>query len=220
MDHSVMLCIALLGGVAVFLWSGDLPGAEEHIERLISHAESHSLSPYAFLAQGFRGEVAIRRGDAKRGVEILRRSLEKLHAATYEVFTTALEISLAQGLAALGRFDEGIARINQTIERGETNGDLCYMPELRRIRANLLLSMPHATADDAENGFNQSLELSRRQSARAWELRTATDLAALWASQGRAGEAHSLLQPIFEEFVEGLDTADLKAAERLLATLH
>ena len=32
----------------------------------------------------------------------------------------------------------------------------------------------------------QSLELSRRQGARAWELRTAIDLAALLAGQGRS----------------------------------
>ena len=31
--------------------------------------------------------------------------------------------------------------------------------------------------------------------------------------------ARALLQPVFEQLVEGSDTADLKAAERLLATL-
>ena len=219
MDHSLTLCIALLGGIAVFLWNGDLPSAEEQIEWLISRAESHSLSPYVFVGRGFKGEVAIRRGDAKRGVEILRRCLEKLHAATHEVFTTALEISLIQGLVAIGRFDEGITWIDKTIERVDRNGDLCYMPELLRLRANLLLSMPHRVADDAENCFTQSLALSRHQGARAWELRTATDLAALWASQGRADDAKALLQPVFEQFTEGSDTADVKAAEYLLAKL-
>jgi hypothetical protein len=28
-----------------------------------------------------------------------------------------------------------------------------------------------------------------------------------------------MLQPVFDQFVEGLDTADLRAAQRLLATL-
>jgi hypothetical protein len=42
-------------------------------------------------------------------------------------------------------------------------------------------------------------------------LRTATDLAI------RTGR--TLLQPVFEQFTEGSDTADLKAAERLLAAL-
>ncbi len=39
------------------------------------------------------------------------------------------------------------------------------------------------------------------------------------ARQSRPDAARALLQPVFERFVEGLDTADLKAAERLLATL-
>ena len=93
------------------------------------------------------------------------------------------------------------------------------MPELLRVKGDLLLAMPQPSVGDAEMCFMQSLELSRRQSARAWELRTATDLAALLAGQGRSEWARTLLEPIFEQFVEGSDTADLKAAERLLATL-
>jgi len=93
------------------------------------------------------------------------------------------------------------------------------MPELLRVKAGLLASMPQPSAGDAEKYLMQSLELSRRQGARAWELRTATDLAALLASQRRSESARALLRPVFEQFVEGADTADLKAAERLLATL-
>jgi predicted ATPase len=93
------------------------------------------------------------------------------------------------------------------------------MPELLRVKGALLLAMPELGSDDAEICFIQSLELSRVQSARAWELRTAIDLAALWAARGRRANARALLQPILEQFVEGSDTADVKAAERLLATL-
>jgi len=50
-------------------------------------------------------------------------------------------------------------------------------------------------------------------------LRTTTDLAKLWASQGRADDAKALLRPVFEQFLEGLDTPDLRAAEHLLATV-
>jgi predicted ATPase len=138
----------------------------------------------------------------------------------YEVFTSALEISLAQGLAALGLFDEGVALLNGATERGEVNGDLCYMAEALRIRGGLLLSKSDANADDAEHCFQRSLALSRRQGARAWELRSATDLAALWAGQGRNRDAHALLQPVYARFSEGLDTPDLKSAARLVAALQ
>jgi predicted ATPase len=80
--------------------------------------------------------------------------------------------------------------------------------------------MLQTSFEDVEICFTQSLELSRHQEAKAWELRTATDLAAAWAGQGRSDDAQALLQPVFEHFREGLDTADVKdAAERLLATL-
>jgi predicted ATPase len=45
------------------------------------------------------------------------------------------------------------------------------------------------------------------------------DLAELWAGLGRSTDARALLLPAFEQFTEGLDTADLTAAERLLTTL-
>ena len=87
-------------------------------------------------------------------------------------------------------------------------------------RDSVLLSMPKRRPDDAEMCFVQSLDWSRRQGARSWELRTAVDLAALWAAQGQRERARAVLEPIFDEFVEGLDTADLKAARHLLATLR
>jgi hypothetical protein len=93
------------------------------------------------------------------------------------------------------------------------------MPELLRVKGGVLLSSPQPSDDGAEKCFAQSLELSRRQAALAWELRTAIDLAVLLAAQGRPKSARGLLQPVFEQFVEGSDTADLKAAARLLATL-
>lgn len=121
---------------------------------------------------------------------------------------------------AIGEFDEGLNRINRTTELVEKNGDLCYLPELLRIRANLLLSMPGSLAIDAEACFTRSLEQSRNTGARAWELRTATDLAAFWVGDGRVRDARALLQPVFERFGEGLDTADALAAERLLEKLY
>jgi hypothetical protein len=93
------------------------------------------------------------------------------------------------------------------------------MPEALRVKGNVLFSMPQCRTHDAEISFIQSLDWSRRQGARSWELRTAVDLAALWAALGQPGRSRAVLQPIFKEFVEGLDTADLKAAGHLLATL-
>jgi predicted ATPase/DNA-binding winged helix-turn-helix (wHTH) protein len=219
MDHSLTLAIALIWATSVFLWTGELESAEAYIDMLISLAESHSLAPYLLVAQGFKSEVAIRHGDAGGGVVSLQSSLQKLRAAPYELLATALTIALVQGLAATDRSAEGISLIDETIRQVEENGDLCYMPELLRLKGCLLLSMPQPSVDDVEMWFMRSLESSRRQGARAWELRTGIDLASLLAGQGRRESARAVLRPVFDQFVEGSGTADLKSAARLVETL-
>ena len=114
---------------------------------------------------------------------------------------------------------EALTLIDEAIGMVEENGDLLYMAEALRVKGNVLLSLPQHRPDDAEICFTQSLDWSRRQGARSWELRTAIELAALWAAQGQRDRARDILPSIFEQFVEGLDTTDLKAAEHLLATL-
>jgi predicted ATPase len=162
--------------------------------------------------------VAIRQGNSEGGVEALKSSLEMLHQAPYELFTPRLKISLIQGLMATERFSEAGVLVDEEIERVEANGNGNCLPELRRIKGSLLLSMGRPQ-QDAESCFMKSLDLSRHQGARAWELRTAIDLAALWAQQGQRHRARELLAPIFERFAEGLDTADLKAAKLMLKRL-
>ena len=116
--------------------------------------------------------------------------------------------------------DTALALINETISLVEANGDLVYMPEALRVQGSVLLSMPQRRAHDAEMCFVRSLDWSRRQGARSWELRTAVDLAALRAAEGQPERARAVLEPIFEAFAEGLDTVDLRAAKHLLATLR
>jgi predicted ATPase/DNA-binding winged helix-turn-helix (wHTH) protein len=212
--------IALFWAITVFLWTGESQSAQAYIDRLISLAESRSLAPYLLVARGFQAEVAIRHGDARGGVESLRRTLQKLHAAPYEMVTAELNLSLVGGLSAIGQFDEAISLIDESLAQVERNGNLLYVPELLRVKGTLLLLLPDHNRNNAEACFLQALELSRHQGARAWELRAAIDLAKLLANRGEADAAHDLLRPIFGHFVEGRGTPDLKAAERLLATLR
>ena len=219
MHHPVSLAI-VLNAIFVMLWIGDFDTVEQHLEWFMSRAVSQSFGPYLDVGQAVRGELAIRRGDATAGVEKLRDCLEKLHAARYERFTTRAHIVVAHGLAESGRFAEGLTLVDETVRLVEEKGDATYLPELLRLKGRILLTMPKPGIEDAEMYFMQSLELSRAHGSRAWELRSATDLAALWAEQGRREDARALLLPVFEQFTEGSDTADLKAAQRLLTTLR
>ena len=67
--------------------------------------------------------------------------------------------------------------------------------------------------------FWQALDGARRQEALSWELRAATSLARLVRNQGRPSDAMAVLQPVYDRFTEGFDTADLQASKRLIDAL-
>jgi hypothetical protein len=219
-DHPVALTGALTWAIGVFFWTGDLPSAELHINWFISHSEAYSLGPNAAVGRGLKAQLAIRQGDAKGGVKSLRDCLQKIRAARHGLIMTEFNISLVQGLAAIGQFDEAMSLIDETIQLVEAKGDTVHMPELLRLKGALFVSKPQPCAADAELFFARSLELSRHQGARAWGLRTAIDLAGLFASQGQPKRGLALLQPVFEQFMESMDTADLRTAKNLLSELH
>ncbi len=189
------------------------------MEWFASHAETHSLPLSLAAARGFKGQLAISRGEPGAGVEILEASLRDLDLVNHNVWATSFNISRGQGLSRLGRFAEAAALIDDTIRRTQENGDLTYIPELLRIKADALRAIDPFGTDKVEACLVDSVERSRRQGARASELRAAMDLAALRARQGRLADAQAVLRPVFAAFTEGFDTADPRAAERLLATL-
>jgi predicted ATPase len=161
-----------------------------------------------------KGELSLRRGDVDAGIRLLRTCLETFQADP--VFTG----DLAEGLAMAGQFDEAMAVVDEAIAHGERNGESFHTPEILRIKGELLASAPGATVSEAEDWLSRSFQLARRQSALAWELRTAMSLAPLRRKQGRHDEAHGTLAAVYDRFTEGFETSDLRAARRLLDELE
>lgn len=219
-EHPATLSIVLTRAFLLFLWIGDLQTVEKVSDWYIANARSNSMGPHMVVGRGLKAVLAIRRGDPQSGVDILQGCMRELPTAGYGLMAAPFVLSLAEGLAATGRYAESIGVVDDGIHLVEVNGDFIYMPELLRVKGVILLSMPQPRVDEAETQFIHSLELSRQQGAHASELRAATDLAKLMAAQGRHEDARTLLEPVFTWFVEGQDTDDLKAAERLLTTLR
>jgi predicted ATPase len=159
------------------------------------------------------------RGDGKTGVKLLIEALDALHAARYELVTTTLMISLAQGLALNEEWAEAERTIEDTLHLVETNGDLLYMPEVLRTKAIILARDGDGDIARAEENFLQALASAGRQSALSWELRSATSFAAMRQAQGRLDEGREILEPVYARFREGFGTRDLVEAKALLGRL-
>ena len=86
---------------------------------------------------------------------------------------------------------------------------VCMRRVERLIKASLM----------TEVWLQRALDMAHRQEAKAPEPRATMSLSRLWQQQGKRGEAHALLAPVYGWFTEGFDTADLHEAKALLEEL-
>jgi predicted ATPase len=126
---------------------------------------------------------------------------------------------MAHAAATAGRADDGIAALDQALARVERNAENWCLPELLRLKGELLLMQSEQNRASAAEHFSRSLDCGRRQQALSWELRTVISIARLQRDQGRKREARDLLAPLYGRFTEGFGTADLQIAKRLLDEL-
>ncbi|MGY4286614.1 tetratricopeptide (TPR) repeat protein [Bradyrhizobium sp. LM2.7] len=218
LEQPLTLGIALIWTIYVFLWVGDWANAEIMIERLTNHAERHFLGPYHAVGIGQKGELLLRRGDVAGGIEHLRRSQATLYATRHRIMTTVFATALAEGLASQNESDEALRTIDHAIAQIGDHGESFDMPEMLRVKGDILAGAGDAVA--AEDYLQKSLVLSRRQCALGWELRGAISLARVWQRAGRTGDARTLLAPIVAQYQEGISTRDLVAANGLLGSLN
>jgi predicted ATPase len=165
--------------------------------------------------------LVIMRGDVVTGLRLLREGFDELGGANtaFRCLTFMSEIAEASGRA--GQIADGLGTIEQAIARCESTEEHWAIAELLRVKGELLLLQgADGAAATAEDHFRQALDWAHRQGALSWELRAATSFARLLRDQGGPADAMALLQPVYDRFTEGFDTADLKAGKALLDALR
>jgi predicted ATPase len=135
-------------------------------------------------------------------------------------YTSCLGV-LAEGLGRTGQIAEGIATIDKALGISERYEERWCLAELLRVKGRLLqqVGAPGAAAL-AEVHFRRALAWAQQQGALSWGLRAAMSLARLWRDRSQTRKAHRLLASVYGRFSEGFETADLKAAEALIAQLR
>ncbi|SHL83355.1 ATP-binding protein [Bradyrhizobium lablabi] len=219
-DHKLSLCYALCfasGPVAVM--SGELDAAEHAIDMLNDIVATYGVVFWKSLANGIKGQLQVRRGDFAAGHRTLRGALAECDEFGGMTCYTEFLGTLAEASAGLGQTSEARDTIEHALQRAERDGELWCVPELLRIKGETLL-LEKRLVPEAERCFDDALAMANKQGAASLELRTAMSLARLLRNQDRSADAIACLQPIYDRFTEGFETADLKSARVLLAALR
>lgn len=221
LGHPFTLLHALVQGVAIHRWRGEMSQVWERNEAALELASEHGVEQLAALRTFHRGLWLLQHGQEQEERGQVQQGL-----ATYRAMGARLELpyllgQLAEAYGNLGRATAGLETLTEALTLMETSDERWWAAELYRLRGELLLAEGgslHRVAE-AEVWMQQALETARQQQAKSLELRAAMSLSRLWRQQNQRAAAHQVLAEIFGWFTEGFDTADLQQARVLLAAL-
>ena len=218
-NHAISTCKVLSRAACpIALWMGDFALADRHVKILLDHAGRYTLPLWRELARMFEGLLAVGRGDVVGGLRLLRAGFDELGESLPAFDHVKFQSEIAAALGRAGQIADGLTVADQAIERCEQTNERWLFAELLRLKGELMLRKESAAAK-AEDSFREALDWARRQGALSWELRAATSLSRLLRERGQHGDAVACLQPVYNQFIEGFDTADLATARNLLDVL-
>ncbi len=196
----------------------DYRGAREKAEALMALGQENGFPIFAAVGPVHFGQVVVQEGAIDEGINAILAGMKALRAAGDSMAYQVVNGALAEAFLTAGRPAKGLAAVNEAIAAADQFQVRFMEAELHRLKGELLL-LAGAPESDAEASMRRALAIAQRQEAKSWELRAATSLARLLRKQGRVAEAREVLEPVYNWFTEGFDTADLKDAKALLDEL-
>ena len=220
-DHLTRCRVLLYGMGRIAPMTGDFAAAEIAVSSIIESATSAAAPFWTMAGQFLRGKLLVERRQFEEGLAVLRDAFDICNQTGWRLSYPEFMGSFALALAGLGSLDEAHDAICKAMEAagGGEDGQQWYVPELLRIKGEVLFGLGRSqTIQAAEACFGQAAEMAREQGALFWELRAALSAARLRLTRNNRAGAAQILQPVYDRFTEGFDTADLKEARLLLGT--
>jgi len=221
-DRPLTMCHVIYLGIGrTAPMTGEFSAAENAVATLIELATRANARFWMTAGQFLRGKLFVQRHAYAEALAVLHEAFETCRQTGWRLSYPEFTGSLALALAGLGRLDEAYDAVARAIESagGRADGQQWYVPELLRIKGEILLQHGSEQAAAAVNCFDQAAEMAREQGALTWELRIGLNLCRLRATQGRGGEAQRELASLYSRFTEGFGTSDLIEAKQLLDEL-
>jgi predicted ATPase/class 3 adenylate cyclase/DNA-binding winged helix-turn-helix (wHTH) protein len=221
-SHAFSLAFALNYASLLHTWRRELPLAQEQAEALIALSSEHGFIQLLGVGRMRRGWALAEQGAVEEG-------LAQLHQGLSTWRDNGTELGLPQHLALLamayrkgGRVAEGLQVLDEAMKHVAKTWERWPEAEIYRLKGECLLvhTGKRRQVREAEECFQQAIDVARRQQARSLELRAIVSMSHLWRQQGKRVEARQKLTEICAWFREGFDTPDLHEAQALLATLQ
>jgi len=170
---------------------GDADGSREFAERLVQVSARYDFPATKAVGSFMLGSARALEGNMAPALE----QMEPTYEATFSYgFMGMLPgVIMGEALARANRNREALALVTRLLEGSRTPEEGVFVPELWRLRGELVLRQSADDAPQAERHFGTAADLAAKQGALIYRLRAGTSLARLLAEQGRRDEASTVL---------------------------
>ncbi len=125
---------------------------------------------------------------------------------------------IAESAAAVGRYDEALALIAECVQQAEQMAERYYLPELHRLRGQVLLLRDPKALAEAQACFEQALAVAQAQGAAMHGLRAGVELHRIWRGQGLHRQADDMLANVLGQLPEPARAKAQAEIQQLAAT--
>jgi predicted ATPase len=217
-QHRFSQAVALSYAVSVELLRGETMAALARAERCAQVCDEHGFPVWLAITRCMRGYLQCELGQFERGLPEMNAGYAQWLGTGARVSQPLYLALQARGLMLAGDLAAAEARVDEGLAIVEQLGERQLEAELTRLRG--VQRLQRGATAEGEGWLRRAYAIALRQHRLGFALRSATDLARLWVSQGREEAALRLLAPLAARWREGRDTRDVKAAETLIASLQ
>jgi tetratricopeptide (TPR) repeat protein len=173
--HPNTLAYARTWCAFVLIDLGDEAGARRQLDGAIEVAEANAFSGWSILNRGLQGFLLARKGQADRGIELMRSAAEELTRQGNRLAMPHHRGLLAEICLAAGRLEEGFRALEEGTTEARETGQCFWDAELLRLRSELLAASG-APIDEVRRVLQEAIDVATRQGATALVLRAQRSL--------------------------------------------
>lgn len=193
----------------------DVEGTATLAERTAAISTEQGFPFWGALAQCGLGWLASQRGEHENAIQLIQGGLSFFHLIQQKLPLTYWTTYLVDAQLAAGQVEAGLTTVNEAIAMAEANVDRFFLPELLRLKGELL-RVQEPQSEEALALFEQAIRVAREMGAFWLELRAATSAGRLLLATGNDVRARRLLEAATGKLREGFSTPDYLEAMALL----
>ena len=217
LNHPFSEAYALFHTGLLHLWRKENEIARDRAIAVFEISDKHEFQIWKAVAKCLYGSAIAEMGQADKGIIEINNGIDMYSdLKTPPIFWPILLLLQAGTYVQAGKPGEGLEFVEEALNIMETGSGNPFLPEIYRLKGEVLLIVSKENLQKSESLFNKALELAQKQETKMFELRAAMSLNRLWQQNGETGKGVIILKEAYNKFTEGFTTFDLIEAKKLL----